>query len=489
MILPVRSRFIALAEYDAKSMVLSVHMKSGVTVRHVGVPPQMFTAFVADRSPGHYYNQKIKDVFPQATRLRGRAKPAPAPVAARWPSLAAYQAALQNPATALSLDELRGAVPAAGPWGLPHLVAGRYAAVVRMSGPRGVWALRVFTSPPVDEAQRYPALEAFVRAHPLPFLVRAEYRPQGITVAGQAYPVVLMPWVEGTTLEQWLDADPGRAASLVAAWRRLTGALAAAGMAHGDLQAGNIMVGPGGLVLVDYDSVEVPQGPTQRRIAGHPDYVPHSLGPGPGRVADRAAGLVIEASLLALGREPALWARYHDTENLIFTRRDLEDTKTPLWKDLGTLGDRELDLVLEQLREALVKPVSPGPRPWQGVSLLEWSASLPARDPTPAARGAEEEAEEDDPLEAELEAQLEAELGESEPSVPEAFQLFGEMVASGHVTAALAALIQWLDVNDAAVEAALGRREAARLRRRAHRLLADLGGVAGEDGEDPGEAP
>lgn len=473
----MRSRFIDAAEYDCARLLLTVHMRSGAIVHHQGVPPAMFTAFTSDRSPGHYYNRRIKDVFPRVRRPRA-ARPAPRPATLRWPSLAAYQVALENPASVLKVDELAGALPAAGAWGLPHLVAGRYAAVARMNGPRGEWALRLFTSPPVDEAQRYPALQAFRVAHPLPFLVRAEYRARGITVQGQVYPVVLMQWVEGATLEQWLDADPLRAGSLVPHWRRLTGELAAVGIAHGDLQAGNVMVGPAGLVLVDYDSIEVPQGPTGRRIEGHPDYVPPALGRRAGQVADRVAGLVIEASLLGLAREPGLWARYHDTENLIFTRRDLEDTAAPVWADLARLGDPDLDAALTRLRAALSEPAPEQPRRWQGMSLMDWSASLPARDPVRAPGSAGIESGEPDDAEDLPEEQAQEEEDES---VPGPFQLTADLRRGVVARVTMAEAVMWIAQDFEAIEAMLGQVAAAQMLEDACRSLAAFADAPGED--------
>lgn len=89
-----------------------------------------------------------------------------------------------------------------------------------------------------------------------------EYLPQGVKVDEFWYPALKMEWVEGETLLQWLEANYQDRKSIRAAigrFKDLMRELATAGVAHGDLQHGNILVAPDGtLRLVDYDGLYVP---------------------------------------------------------------------------------------------------------------------------------------------------------------------------------------------------------------------------------------
>ena len=71
-----------------------------------------------------------------------------------------------------------------------------------------------------------------------------------------------MNWVQGLTLTRWVSDNvhkPAAVAHLSRRFDELIRDLTAAGMAHGDLQAGNLLVADDGrLHLVDYDGMYVP---------------------------------------------------------------------------------------------------------------------------------------------------------------------------------------------------------------------------------------
>lgn len=136
----------------------------------------------------------------------------------------------------------------------------------------------------------------------LPYTVPFEYQPQGICVAESRFPILKMEWVEGVTLDRYIEQhkSSGELVTLRESFQKMRQDLQRAGIAHGDLQHGNILVLPdGSLRLVDYDGMYVPemQGMKANEL-GHRHYQ-H-----PGRRAehfgpdlDQFSFLVIETTL------------------------------------------------------------------------------------------------------------------------------------------------------------------------------------------------
>ncbi|WP_327069508.1 AarF/UbiB family protein [Kitasatospora sp. NBC_01302] len=159
-----------------------------------------------------------------------------------------------------------------------------------------------------------------------------EYLPQGVKVDEFWYPALKMEWVEGETLLQWLEANYQDRKSIRAAigrFKDLMRELATAGVAHGDLQHGNILVAPDGtLRLVDYDGLYVPAlSGMPGAESGHRNYQSPLRGVedfGPG--IDNFSAWVIYLSLSAVAADPSLWVQLHepDSEHLLLERADFD---------------------------------------------------------------------------------------------------------------------------------------------------------------------
>src|SRR5690606_30691261 len=98
------------------------------------------------------------------------------------------------------------------------------------------------------------------------------------------------------------------------------------GVAHGDLQNGNVMVNSG-LKLIDYDGIYVPtmavgQGTELgHKHFQHPKRSTADFGP----TIDRFSFIVIDLSLRAIAHNPKLFAKYSNGENIILTANDFLD--------------------------------------------------------------------------------------------------------------------------------------------------------------------
>ncbi|HEX7957024.1 MAG TPA: hypothetical protein VF508_08785, partial [Pyrinomonadaceae bacterium] len=225
-----------------------------------------------------------------------------------WPTARHYAEAVQCPAVCFEEPSLKTMQPAVDRLGMPLVTSGQFAYVFKLNpggAPGEVLAVRCFRGFLGDRGERYRALDSHLGAHRVGALPRFKYLSKGILVAGRRYPVLAMEWVEGATLDVYLEEAVGRRDALLhlaGEWVRLVAALRAAGVAHGDLQHGNIIVGGGRLRLVDLDGMYVPalEGFRASEV-GHQHYqhparnVTHFS-----RDTDNFSALVVYLSLVAL---------------------------------------------------------------------------------------------------------------------------------------------------------------------------------------------
>ena len=245
----------------------------------------------------------------------------------RLPGAADYMEALQDPSLCFADPELASGTPVLGPLGLPRAVSGNVATVFRVDSPGGTsWAVRCFVRPVDRERHRYEAIATHLAPLPSTWRTGFELQPCGIRVDGEWWPVLKMAWAPGEPLLSYVERhlwDGPALAYLAERFAALAERLRSDGVAHGDLQHGNILVAPGGdLRLVDYDGMYVPAlagwGGTERghRNYQHPGRGNADFGPG----LDHFSSWVIYASLVALSVDPLLWGRLDGGEEALLLR-------------------------------------------------------------------------------------------------------------------------------------------------------------------------
>ena len=181
--------------------------------------------------------------------------------------------------------------------------------------------------------QRYERISARLSTLKPWWATDFQYIPQGIQVEASPYPVLRMNWVYGCTLTHWISQHTNRPAAitkLAHCFDEMVHDLSNSGLAHGDLQAGNLLVTDDGqLHLVDYDGMYVPglDGLPPDEV-GHPDYQPPSRSQNDyGPAMDRFSAWLISLSLKILAAAPELWDQLnpaHD-EYLLVNRHDFLD--------------------------------------------------------------------------------------------------------------------------------------------------------------------
>jgi len=248
------------------------------------------------------------------------------------------------------------------------MISGNFASVFPMTSASGrKYAVKCFTRPVSHQLDRYKLISAHLGTLRPWWSTDFQFIPEGIQVDGARYPILRMNWVQGLTLTRWVSENvhkPGPVAHLSRRFDGLIHDLTAAGMAHGDLQAGNLLVADNGrLHLVDYDGMYVPgldRLPPDE--VGHPDYQPpgrsqHDYGP----AMDRFSAWLISLSLKILAAAPELWDQLnpHHDEYLLLDRNDLRDpSSSPRFSALCSHHNAEVRRLAQIMRQILLLPVS-----------------------------------------------------------------------------------------------------------------------------------
>lgn len=272
-----------------------------------------------------------------------------------YPTLERYQEVLQFPNTAFRGDaELAQGSVARDGFGLPLVMCGGFALTYTftLAQNRKV-ALRCFHKESKDREDRYTAVSRHFETLRSPYFVRFNFARNGIWVDGTAYPIVKMEWASGVTLgefvEQYYD-DPTRLARLIEALRRLAQYLESQGIAHGDIQPGNVMVSPDGasVKLIDYDGMFVPA------LAGmHSAEIGHRNFQHPGRdhtlfnaKLDRFAFISLDIALRAVSAEAELWGHTNsDADAFVFRANDFASPQSSrVFASLSRIGELARDV-------------------------------------------------------------------------------------------------------------------------------------------------
>ena len=306
-----------------------------------------------------------------------------------WPQVTEYLSAVERGAFPEG-SPLRSLRPVEGGFmGGPIALTGRSAAVFCVEDPSNRrHALRVFLSEPSPNLELIGALSQ-VGNLPIP---RTEWIEDGVESGGEWWPVQLMPWCEGTALDLWVERHRSDAARL----RRMTTtllekvcAMNEAGVVHGDIQHGNVLVGADDeLMFVDLDGLVrfvpatgvVASGWAAPEEAGHPNYQHPERTSGSvwGPSVDLFSALVVDTAVRAIALEPRLMDKFYVEDNLLFVGSDLDDPVTSeVFDRLRELGDDAITVRCQQLT-AFCRLSIVGMRPLRTIA---FDGTVPTGDP------------------------------------------------------------------------------------------------------------
>ena len=286
-----------------------------------------------------------------------------------WPNIRDFSNALLNPDVCFNDPELSdGQVERHPIKRTPVVWPGSFASVYKITADDGQnFAVRCFTREVRDHQSRYNRLSQYLQTADPPGFVEFDYQPKGIRVGADWYPIVKMEWVNGQTLDKFVEnnlPNPSALKRISDQWREIAGELQRLPAAHNDLQHGNIIIQPDKSIrLVDYDGIFLPQfqGNGSPEI-GHSNFQHPQRSPSDYAAhIDNFPALVIYLSLLAVAANPGLWQHYND-DNLIFTKNDFaQPQNSSLFQTLKSNNDATISHLAALLEHCCARPVAETP--------------------------------------------------------------------------------------------------------------------------------
>ena len=183
----------------------------------------------------------------------------------QYPLISEYVKAIQYAGD--NLEQLAYLTPVLDNHGEPYRSSGAFAVVFKMLDKRTgkYYALKCFTEEQEGRADAYRQIADELDMVDSSYITSVKYMEKELFVDSQCeedeFPVLLMDWVEGETMEAYISANYHNQSDMsmlcyrfgkMAAWLR------SQSFAHGDVKPDNIIIRPDGyLTLVDYDGMFV----------------------------------------------------------------------------------------------------------------------------------------------------------------------------------------------------------------------------------------
>ena len=250
----------------------------------------------------------------------------------QYPTILEYVKAIQDAGN--NLDKLAHLTPVLDDHGEPYHMSDAFAVVFKMQDKSTgkYYALKCFTEEQEGRADAYRQIAEELDMVEYPYIIFVKYMEKEVCVDCQCeedkYPVLLMDWVDGDTMEAYIAANYYNQSSMsmlcyrfgkMAAWLRTQS------FAHGDLKSGNIIVRPdGSLALVDYDGMFVPsmkgrKSPTKgTKNFSHPLRTVDDFD----ETIDDFSLASIALSLKAISLNSTLLDLYGKSDRLLFSEED-----------------------------------------------------------------------------------------------------------------------------------------------------------------------
>ena len=269
----------------------------------------------------------------------------------QYPLLSEYVSAITHASE--NLDQLKHLEVVQDEHGEPYRSSGAFAVVFKMRDPHTgqLYALKCFTEEQEGRSEAYRKIEEELEVAGTTYFTSMRYYERELFVDSSVsseseFPVLLMDWVEGSTMELYIREHYHNSYAMeMLCYRfcRLAAYLRSQPFAHGDVKPDNIMVSDTGtLTLIDYDGMFVPsmQGESSPTLGTeefrHPLRTPELFD----ATIDDFALASIALSLRAIALDSQLLDQYGAPDRLLFSAsdyRDLAQSKVmqAIWKLVG----------------------------------------------------------------------------------------------------------------------------------------------------------
>lgn len=223
-------------------------------------------------------------------------------------------------------------------------------------------AVRCWCADIGDAKKRSSTISDYLSKEKKPYFVNFKYIDNAILINGVFQPIVIMEWVDGKPLKEYINDNCNSSAiyKLAEEFKIMVANFHKQNIAHGDLQHGNILVkSDGSLVVVDYDSMYIDQLKGMKDvIKGLPGYqhpvrwnnqfINSNL--------DYFSELVIYLSLNIFAENPKLWENYYDAEDLLFSREDFANFKcSDIYRNYHNYHNKIIVTLFQKMEEELAK--------------------------------------------------------------------------------------------------------------------------------------
>ena len=250
----------------------------------------------------------------------------------QYPLISEYVKAIQEAGD--NLEQLAHLTPVLDDHGEPYRSSGAFAVVFKMQDKSSgkYYALKCFTEEQQGRAEAYRQIADELDLLDSPYITSVKYMEKELFVDSQCeedeFPVLLMDWVEGETMETYIAANyRNQSAMLMLSYRfgKMAAWLRTQSFSHGDIKPDNIIVRPdGSLTLVDYDgmfvsSMKGSQSPTiGTRDFSHPLRTVDDFD----ETIDDFSLASIALSLKAISMNSTLLDTYGASDRLLFSEKD-----------------------------------------------------------------------------------------------------------------------------------------------------------------------
>lgn len=215
----------------------------------------------------------------------------------------------------------------------PIMSSGNFAVVFKMTDGEKFYAVKCFTREQDGRSKAYKSIAEHISQLKSKYFTTIKYLEYELFVDANStneteFPILLMEWVEGLTLDKYIDeykGNPFVLHNLCVSFAELCKWLCSQNIAHGDLKPDNIIIRPtGDIVLIDYDGMFLPtmEGEDAREMGSTNYRLPSRNIRDFNRYIDDFALAAISLNLKAISVIYGISDEYNCSENFLFSEKD-----------------------------------------------------------------------------------------------------------------------------------------------------------------------